>query len=229
MSDGTDSVASPERFTILCVCAGNIHRSALAEALLQTWVQWYLPSAVATRVDVRSAGLIAEAGVPMGAMARRMAAALGADDRIRTATTLTDDLIGRADLILTATRRQADEVVRRVPSALRTVFTMRQAGRAADEARIDLGGRTIDADDLRAIVGRLAGHRRGGTEEDDVIDPQGRGGDAYFLMARQEVPALAALAQALLGMSAADRAAYVRVAADSDTLLSERPVHRGGE
>lgn len=216
-------------FVILCVCAGNIHRSVLAEAVLQTWAQWYLPKDAAAQVRVESAGLIAEPGVPMGEKARRIAAALGAEDRARTATTLTDEFVAGADLVLTATRRQADEVVRRVPAALRSTFTMREAGRVA--AAVGEGssadGRTPDG--LRAIVARFADSRRGGTlEEDDVIDPQGRGDEAYLQMTRQEVPALAAVAVALFGMSPSDFGAYVAAANDPATLLDGATGDSGG-
>ena len=213
--------STTEDFVILCVCAGNIHRSVLAEAALQTWAEWYLPADAAARVRVESAGLIAEPGVPMGETARRIAAALGAEDRSRTAVTLTDDLVAGADLVLTATRRQADEVVRRVPAALRSTFTMREAGRAAEGFVDPDGGKPGRTPaELRAIVARLADGRRGGKpDEDDVIDPQGRGDEAYLQMTRQEVPALAAVAVALFGMSASDFEAYVAAANDPASLL----------
>lgn len=215
------SSSTTDEFVILCVCAGNIHRSVLAEAVLQTWAQWYLPADAAARVRVESAGLIAEPGVPMGEKARRIAAALGAQDRARTATTLTDELVSAADLVLTATRRQADEVVRRVPAALRSTFTMREAGRVAEGLTGPEGvapGRTPG--EFRAIVARLADGRRGGTpDEDDVIDPQGRGDEAYLQMTQQEVPALASVAVALFGMSPSDFGAYVAAANDPASLL----------
>ena len=142
----------PKEFVILCVCAGNIHRSALAEALLETWAGWYLPPDTSAPVRVDSAGLIAEQGVPMGHRARAIASALGAEDRSRTATHLTDALIASADVVLTATRRQADEVVQRVPSALRTTFTIREAGRAARSWNARASNAASTPRDLRAVV-----------------------------------------------------------------------------
>lgn len=211
-----------KEFFILCVCAGNIHRSALAEALLETWAGWYLSPDSSGLVRVHSAGLIAEHGVPMGDRARTIASALGAEDRPRTATPLTDSLVASADIVLTATRRQADEVVQRVPAALRTTFTMREAGRAARSFGERPSNEGSTPRDLRAIVAELAVLRHAGApDDDDVIDPQGRGEDAYLLMARQEVPALADVAVALFGMSRADRAAYAEAASDP-AVLSEQ-------
>lgn len=218
-------------FVILCVCAGNIHRSVLAEALLETWAQWYLPADAVAHVRVDSAGLIAEPGVPMGGQARRIAVALGVEDRARTATTLTDDLVAGADLVLTATRRQAEEVVRRVPAALRSTFTMREAGRIA--AGLDVhptaaAERTPGA--LRTVVSQFADRRSSGPpDEDDVIDPQGRGDEAYLQMTRQEVPALATVAVALFGMSEADLGAYLRAANDPAALLQRAADEPGGK
>jgi protein-tyrosine phosphatase len=212
-------------FVILCVCAGNIHRSALAEALLETWAGWYLPAEVAPHVRVHSAGLIAEPGMPIGSRARRIASALGADDRARTSTTLTDRLVEDADLVLTATRRQADEIVSRVPGALRSTFTMREAGRIAEtfgNADGIGGGRSPEG--LRTRVAEMADRRqRGAAHEDDIIDPQGEGDAVYVRMIRQEVPALAAIGAALFGMSAPDLHAYSRAAEDPAGLLDGVP------
>ena len=217
-----------KEFVILCVCAGNIHRSALAEALLETWAGWYLPPDSSARVRVDSAGLIAEQGVPMGDRARTIASALGAEDRPRTATPLTDALVASADIVLTATRKQADEVVQRVPSALRTTFTMREAGRAARSFNQRASNAASTPRDLRAVVAELADLRHAGApDDDDVIDPQGRDDDAYLLMTQQEVPALAEVAVALFGMSPADRAAYAEAASDPAALSAQRHGARG--
>lgn len=219
------SSTTTREFVILCVCAGNIHRSALAEALLETWAGWYLPAQVATHVRVHSAGLIADNGTPMGGRARRIATALGAADRARNATLLTDSLIEGADLVLTATRRQADEVVSRVPGALRSTFTMREAGRIAASLR-DAGppAGSPGLNGLRARVAEMADRRqRGAAHADDVVDPQGKDDEAYLLMVRQEVPALVSVGALLFGMSPPDLGAYVEAAGDPAALLDGIP------
>jgi protein-tyrosine phosphatase len=91
-------------FSVLIVCTGNVHRSALADELMATWANWYLPVAVAGRVKISSAGTHAPVGTPMGATVRRIADELGAENRQHRAAALTAELIEGADLILTAAR-----------------------------------------------------------------------------------------------------------------------------
>ena len=209
-------------FTILAVCAGNIHRSALAAALMERWRTWYLPPAVAADVAVRSAGMIAPVGAPMGSRAQRIAHALGADGSRHSAVQLTDSAIDAASLILVATVRQREQVIQRVPTALRVTFTIREAGRIAGS----LGPRMTPASvaDLAGTVAVLAGRRVAADGSDDIIDPQGLGDDAYLQMAREEVAPLARLAHVLFGMPKADVAAYTDAAESTDALRAE--LHR---
>jgi protein-tyrosine phosphatase len=204
-------------FRILTVCQGNVHRSALAASLLQTWAGWYLPSDVASRVRVGSAGLGAPEGAPMQGAVLQIAAALGADGSDHRARRISDDLIGDADLVLTASRRQRDDVVQRVPAALRTTFTVREAGRIA--ALLDVTGDPGIAR-MQAVVSDLALHRSAPADssDDDIADPQGRDDDAFREMARTEVPALARLAVLLFGMPRADYAEYLTAVQQRDLL-----------
>lgn len=210
-------------FSILTVCTGNIHRSPLAAALLETWSGWYLPAAVSHEVRVRSAGFAAPVGAPMGAHVQVVAAMLGADGAAHAATQITDALIADSGLVLVASRRQRDEVLARVPSALRVTFTMREAGRIAagltDAALPGIApSRTVR--DLVGAVALMADHRGDHVDPgaDDVIDPQGRDLDAYAQMTREEVVALAHLARTLFGMPEADVRAYVSAAEDEAAL-----------
>lgn len=207
-------------FSILTVCTGNIHRSPLAAALLETWAGWYLPASVADRVRVRSAGFAAPEGAPMGSRVRIMAAALGADGSRHAATQITDQAIAGADLVLVASRRQREEVLARVPSALRATFTIREAGRIAEGMPDDRHPRSVR--DLSDTVSFLTDHRgdQRDAAADDVIDPQGRDLTAYAQMAREEVVPLAHLAAALFGMPQADVRAYIAAAEDEAALLS---------
>ena len=68
-------------FRILVICTGNIHRSPLAAALLETWAAWYLPAGLAAEIRVRSAGLAAAAGSPMSERVQRIAGEFGAEVR----------------------------------------------------------------------------------------------------------------------------------------------------
>jgi protein-tyrosine phosphatase len=208
-----------ESFTVLTVCTGNVHRSAIADELLATWARWYLPTPLRGVVVVGSAGTRAPVGEPMGGMTRRVATALGADDRAHRARALTDPLIAGADLVLAASRAHRDEVVRRVPRAMRRTFTMREAARIAG---LLPDGRPATPDDLVAVVARMAELRVAAApaqpSDDDIVDPQGKGTAGMDEMVREEVPALAQLAIALWGMPRGDAAEYVRVAAAPQSL-----------
>lgn len=205
-----------DQFRVLTVCTGNIHRSPLAASLLQMWAKWYLDDAVSTLVLVQSAGTDAVVGAPMGEFTGQIARALGADGSQHRAQALTDDLAADADLILTATVRQRDQVVARVPSALRRAFTIREAARAAHAATTPQMPRTID--DLRHRVSTLARHRSRGA--DDIADPQGQSEAVFLQMAAEEVSALAHLARSLLGMPEAEELEYTRATGDPATLRS---------
>ncbi|WP_175525165.1 hypothetical protein [Microbacterium sp. cf046] len=215
-------------FSILTVCTGNIHRSPLAASLLETWAGWYLPAELSSHVDVRSAGLAAPVGSPMGRRVRAMAEALGADGSNHAARQIDDELIASSSLVLVASRRHRDEVLSRVPSALRVTFTMREAGRIA--AGIVADHRPLVVRDLVETVAAMA-NRRGDHVDpatDDVIDPQGLGDDAYLQMAGEEVVPLAHLAALLLGMPRPDLDAYIAAAQDPAALTArftdaERP------
>lgn len=200
---------SPDAFTVLVVCTGNLNRSALAAALLQTWAGWYLPANLESAVRVRSAGLAAPVGRPMRTRTRIIAESLGADGSTHRASQVSEHAVRSADLVLVASRDQVDKVLGLAPTALRTTFTIREAGRIAEA--LDETAVPTSVGDLRALVAKLGEQRATSTpwrEADDIVDPQGRGEDAYVLMARQEVPALARLATLLLGMPSAEVAAY---------------------
>ena len=118
-------------FTILAVCTGNLHRSALAHALLVTWAEWYLPTTLSRSVKITSAGTQAALGTGMVPPTLEIARALGADASGHRPRALDGGLIERADLVLTASRVHRHEVLRWVPGSLRRVFTIREAGRIA--------------------------------------------------------------------------------------------------
>ena len=208
-----------ETFTVLTVCTGNVHRSALAGDLLATWAQWYLPEGLRDAVVVGSAGTRAPVGEPMGGMTRRVAIALGAVDRAHRARALTEPLIADADLVLAASRAHRDQIIRRLPRAMRRTFTIREAGRISE---LLPRGRPATTDDLVALVRRMAELRLDASSshagDDDIVDPQGKGTAGMDGMVREEVPALARLAVALWGMPRGDADEYVRVSAVPESL-----------
>ena len=200
-------------FTVLTVCTGNLHRSALAHELLATWAQWYLPEDLRAEVSIGSAGTGAAVGDPMGVTTWRIARSLGAEDGVHRARAVTDRLIAEADLVLTASRAHRDDIVRRDPRALRRTFTIREAGRVA---ALGEPGRPRSVRELRSVVGTMADRRADAPPlapaDDDIVDPQGRDVSAYDAMVREEVPSLVRLAVVLFGMPRADADEYLRVA-----------------
>jgi protein-tyrosine phosphatase len=208
-------------FTVLVVCTGNLNRSALGALLLDTWAHWYLPAPLTAHVRVTSAGLRAPVGSPMARRSRVIAEALGADGSAHVARQITEETVRSADLVLVASRRQRDDVIALVPAALRSTFTIREAGRIA-ETLPDLGA-PVSAEELRARVAAIAERRsavRGGDDEDDIIDPQGKDDGAFLQMAREEVPSLTRIAGVLFDMPQAEREAYVAAAEAGDFSFS---------
>lgn len=205
-------------FSVVTLCTGNVHRSALAASLLRQWAGWYLGRDLAEAVSVASAGFAAPVGTPMGDRVLAIVRALGADGSTHRAAQVDDLLLSGADLVLVASRRQLEKVLNRTPSAVRKTFTIREAGRIAEGLE---AAPPRSPDDLRRVVQRLADLRAGAASEaeDDIIDPQGLGDEAYLQMVREEVGALARLAAPLFGMPRADMDAYLAVAEDPSTLL----------
>ncbi|MBZ9538033.1 low molecular weight phosphotyrosine protein phosphatase [Modicisalibacter tunisiensis] len=94
---------------ILVVCAGNVCRSPVAEALLKARL---------SGGHVESAGLGALVGAPCAPAAARLAAAEGLDVGAHRARQLTDEMLKQADLILVMSEKQRRAVGERVPVAL---------------------------------------------------------------------------------------------------------------
>lgn len=217
----TTGTRGRRRFRILTVCTGNLHRSPLAEALLRTWSDWYLDPSLAAQVGIGSAGLAAPVGRAVPSLTATIARALKADTDTHRATALTTDAVSSADLVLTATARQRDEVVGLVPAALQHVFTIREAGATAAalrEAEVAPDGAPTTVADLRARRRLLTRHRQGGAL--DIVDPHRRPREIALQMAAEEVPALAMLAQVLLGMPDNAVDAYTRMTTDRAALAA---------
>jgi protein-tyrosine phosphatase len=205
-------------FRILTVCTGNLHRSAFAAELLRAWTRWYLPEEAAREVDVASAGTHAAVGRPMDPVVRRMLAALIDAGEGHRARQLQDAHIAEADLVLTASRRHRDDVLARVPSAMRRTFTIREAGRIA--AQVECAP-PRDVTALTAAVDALADRRHQSAADltaDDIADPQGRGVEGFARMAVEELPALVALGGTLFNIPRPDADAYLAAATDPVTL-----------
>jgi protein-tyrosine phosphatase len=157
---------SQEVFSILTVCTGNVCRSPAVERLLT--------SKLGPTVGVSSAGTHALVGHPI---AEPMAALLrdsGADPDEFEARRLSEQMLKKADLVLSMTRAQRGLVVELWPAAVRRAFTLREFARLlswVDPSALPTG---TPADRLRAAI-PLAGAQRARwrtpPDEDDVLDP----------------------------------------------------------
>ena len=205
---------NPDSFSALVVCTGNLNRSALGAALLRTWAGWYLSAPLAARVQVASAGLAAPVGSHMRTRSRSIAATLGADASGHRAVQITEAMIRTADLVLVAEASQREKVLGFVPGALKHTFTIREAGAIAGE--LPEWAPPSSVDELRSRVAAFGANRAlANGAPSDIIDPQGKDDEAYRIMAREEVPALARLAAALFGMPAREVVAYDEAVADA--------------
>ena len=119
-----------EQFRLLMVCHANLCRSPMAERLSHRSLELRLGKAAKT-IDVSGAGTHARADQPMHPLAVEVLREHGADDTGFRSRRLTEELVTRADLVLTATRQQRAASVGFNPAAVRRTFTIRQFGRYA--------------------------------------------------------------------------------------------------
>lgn len=164
-----------EGFTVLVVCHANLCRSPMAERLARRAITERMGDAAAD-FEVSSAGTHAWTGRPMHPLAAEVLREYGADDTGFRSRRLTAAMVARADLVLTATRRQRGECVALVPASVRRTFTLPQFGRLAavipaysltaiwpPQARLQ-----TMIDDLLVIRGELP---VGSPEQDELPDP----------------------------------------------------------
>ncbi|MGP5699927.1 arsenate reductase/protein-tyrosine-phosphatase family protein [Glutamicibacter arilaitensis] len=162
--------------TILTVCTGNICRSPFAEGILKLRLQ------EEPRFEIASAGLHAVTGAQMDQEAALQLIAHGGNPAGLIGKPLNEGLVKAADLILTMTRSQRDEVIRRFPSAMHRTFTL------AEFARLLEIGRS-NSDNPESKI-RRASLQRGQIlvrSEDDVVDPINASPEVHKLVAQQIV------------------------------------------
>jgi protein-tyrosine phosphatase len=135
---------------VLFVCTANICRSPSA--------QWLLREAVAAHpelagVEVRSAGTRAVEGAP----GCQVAPALAGHWAEHRSQALTPELIGWADLILTAGREHRAAVAGLDPAARTRTFTLRQAARFAHWLEDGAGGTAGPGDAAEGVPAAVGG------------------------------------------------------------------------
>lgn len=186
----------PETFKILMVCTGNICRSAMAESLLQTWMNECSPG----QFDIESAGTAALVGSPMTPQIAGLVRVFGGNPEGFASRQLTGNLLREQSLVLTMTREHRSRVLELEPSLLRRTFTVREFARIVETLNNQVGADEIPIGGSSArwakIVSRALGMRSEVTvrqEDDEVIDPYRRNDEVHNAMVRQLIPALKTL------------------------------------
>jgi protein-tyrosine phosphatase len=123
-----------QQFELLIVCHANICRSPMAERLAHKCLTERMGEH-ATGFRVVSAGTHAWSNAAMHPLAAEVLREHGADPTGFLSRRVTEALVRRAGLVLTATRRQRSDCVALDPSAVRRTFTLRQFGRYAAALR----------------------------------------------------------------------------------------------
>ena len=159
------------------MCTGNICRSPLAQGFLEERSRRLLGGAL----HVRSAGTWARPGYGATDEAVAVAAERSIDIAEHRTTSFTAELADWADLVVTMTAEQRDEVAEAAPSTTPKTFTLKELVPIlaalppveAPPSRDSLLARIAEADRLR----------REGTAprpaDEDVADPLGLGMEAY--------------------------------------------------
>lgn len=161
------------RFSILCVCTGNICRSPATELLLA--------AELGTSVAVRSAGTHALVGQPVAGPMDQLLRDFGTDSSAFVARRLTETLLQPTDLVLTMTRAHRTVVLNLWPAAVRRTFTLLEFARlleGVDPSALPDGELQ---ERLRAAVPLAASRRRQVLDPalDDVVDPYRQSADVY--------------------------------------------------
>lgn len=179
------------RFTVVCVCTGNVARSPVAERLLA--------AALGEDFRVGSAGTAALVGQGIDPPMAALVAGAGVGTSGFVARQVTPALLRTADLVLTLTREHRASTVDLAPATVRRTFTLREYARLVGGLGPGLLPRGSAAERAEASVPLAAARRRrSGADEDDVTDPYRRSPEVY-------AAAFAAIEQAVAGIAAALR------------------------
>ncbi|MGV8881632.1 MAG: low molecular weight phosphatase family protein [Rhodoglobus sp.] len=174
-------------FDLLTVCTGNIARSPLTEQLFAARLQ------PAAEFHVSSAGTEAVVGHAMTPEAAALSSRLGGMTRTHAGRAITPEIIGSAQLVLTATRDHRSAVVAMLPRASRYTFTVRQFARLVGSLDASILA-PVPNENPRERAERLvieAAAQRGylaplaTPDDDDIEDPFRQSSDVYDRVARQ--------------------------------------------
>lgn len=127
---------------VLFVCTGNTCRSPMAE-------QIFNEQARGLSAHAFSAGLDAKPGSPINPQAATALTQLGYNSTARSSTMVSTEAVEEADVILTFTENQKNELGQRFPAAIEKLFTI------SEYANTEIG------------------------KSEDVADPYGKSAEVY--------------------------------------------------
>ena len=183
-ANGSGGAGGAVTFRVLTVCTGNTGRSPIIERLLQRGFAEH--GAVGVVVD--SAGTCAVPGSGVESGAATALAEVGLEPSGPGAAPLAPDVVAASDLVLTATRAHAAEVLDMNPDAGQRTFTL------AEFARLSVPTRPAghSAEHMREAVALASRRRRSQGQvlalSDDLSDPFGQPDEVYRRL-RDEVQA----------------------------------------
>ena len=114
--------------SVLLVCTGNSCRSIMAEGILRKC----LKELGKGDIEVTSAGICAIDNMAPTLETIEVMKKEGIDVSSCRSRCLTDELIKKSDLILVMASHHMDEVIRRVPNAVRKIHLLKQYGLKTD-------------------------------------------------------------------------------------------------
>lgn len=157
-------------FRVLVVCTANLCRSPLAEHLLRART-----TSLGLTWAVSSAGVQARPGQPMHPSSERVLRSRSIDASGWVSTRVEPAALATADLVVTATQQQRDQLVTLRPAAMSRTFTLLQLARWAEAIRT---GDPMDPADFGPWLARSARSARSHTQpsppdQRDLADPYG--------------------------------------------------------
>ncbi|MGX5769506.1 arsenate reductase/protein-tyrosine-phosphatase family protein [Microbacterium trichothecenolyticum] len=160
--------------SILFVCTGNVCRSPYLE-----WgLRGALESTGGPAIRLSSAGLAPLTGHPMSSPLLDRLLDRGIDASEFRARGLTEAMVTRADVVLTAARGHRQFLVRQLPSAATRTFTALQFARLL-RALPSREGAGADLPTLARLAHQARGTAGASTEHDDIEDPWKRSRRVY--------------------------------------------------